>query len=101
MDTPRLIAMRRHGASAKADASKLPPELVGLLRKAGATGGTDMVEEALHVKASSEMRHYLRLVLVRLSADEVASASVAVEEARVQGLLDAIRPTLRGHHELS
>lgn len=56
-----------------------------------------MVEEALHVKASSEMRHYLRLVFVRLSADEVASASVAVEEARVQGLLDAIRPILRGH----
>ena len=77
---------------------EMPRELQSLVRTAlpGMKTSDGSVEAQLEQKAAVEMQHYLRLVVMRTTAQTLQEAAADATERRVLAMLEAIRPTLRG-----
>ena len=77
---------------------RVPRELEQLVRDAlpGVAMQAGGVERQLEAKASGEMQHYLRLVLMRTAGGEAHVADVHASERWLFAMLEAIKPTLRG-----
>ena len=77
---------------------EMPRELQSLVRTAlpGLKASDGSIEAQLEEKAAVEMQHYLRLVVMRTTAQTLQEAAADATERRVLAILEAIRPTLRG-----
>ena len=77
---------------------EIPRELQNLVRTAlpGIKASDGSVEKQLQAKAALEMQHYLRLVVMRTTAETAQVEAANATEQRVLAMLEAIRPTLRG-----